>query len=105
MRVIVWKLHIPAGIALQSQHLERGVDQNTNQSKFGQTGKCSHNRGAQYKIKGGKNMKLSDQHKVSIVVGVCLFGLVVVLKNVLLVVATSYMLETLYAIGSGTQYI
>jgi len=32
-------------------------------------------------------MKLSDEHKVSIVAGVCLFILVVVLKNVLLVPA------------------
>jgi len=32
-------------------------------------------------------MKLSDKDKVSIVAGICLFGLVVVLKNVLLVPA------------------
>jgi hypothetical protein len=32
-------------------------------------------------------MKLSDKDKVSIVTGICLFGLVVVLKNVLLVPA------------------
>jgi hypothetical protein len=32
-------------------------------------------------------MKLSDKDKVSIVAGICLFGLVVILKNVLLVPA------------------
>jgi hypothetical protein len=32
-------------------------------------------------------MKLNDKDKVSIVAGICLFGLVVVLKNVLLVPA------------------
>ncbi len=32
-------------------------------------------------------MKLSDKDKVSLVAGICLFGLVVVLKNVLLVPA------------------
>ena len=32
-------------------------------------------------------MKLSDKDKVSILAGICLFGLVVVLKNVLLVPA------------------
>jgi hypothetical protein len=32
-------------------------------------------------------MKLSDKDKVSIVAGICLFGLVVVLKNVLLIPA------------------
>jgi len=30
-------------------------------------------------------MKLTDQNKVSIVAGVCLFGLVVILKNVLFI--------------------
>lgn len=32
-------------------------------------------------------MKLSDKDKVSIVAGICLFGLVVVLKNILLIPA------------------
>jgi hypothetical protein len=32
-------------------------------------------------------MKISDKDKISIVAGICLFGLVVVLKNVLLVPA------------------
>lgn len=32
-------------------------------------------------------MKISDEHKIPLVAGICLFGLVVVLKNVLLVPA------------------